>query len=62
MIPLLSIMIGIYIITHMLHLLIDKEKISTITTILAALTILVTLYCVYGIVKAGGDIADLISM
>lgn len=62
MIPLLSIMIGVYIITHMLHLLIDKEKISTITTVFAVLTILVTVCCVYNIVKTGGSIADLLSM
>ena len=59
MLTYLSIMIGMYIITRMIYLLVDKEKLSIVTTLFAAATILATLYCVFNIIKAGGEIADL---
>jgi len=47
MIPSIGIMVGAYIITRMVRLLIDKEDTGFVTTILSAITILVTLYCLY---------------
>ncbi len=60
MIPALSLMVGMYIITRMFHIILDKEKVSLVTTILAGLTILVAAFCIYTILQAGGEIEQLL--
>jgi len=60
MIPAIGLMIAAYIITRMLNLLIDREKISIVTTIFAAITILVSIYCIYVLLTTGFDTSDLL--
>ena len=60
MIPALSLMVGMYIITRMIHVILDKEKVSIVTTIRAAVTILVAIFCIYTILEAGGEAARLL--
>ncbi len=60
MLPLLSIMVGLYIITRMLHLILDKKELSIVTTVFAGITMLATVYCVYQIVQTGAGIASLL--
>ena len=52
-IPLIGLMVGAYIITKMLHLILDKEKVSTVTWIFAGGTILITLYVLYKLFFGG---------
>jgi len=52
-------MIGAYIITRMVSLIFDKKDTGIVTTILAAGTILVTLYSLYILFSAGADISNI---
>jgi hypothetical protein len=56
MIPLIGLMVGAYIITRMLHLIIDKEKLSPVTLIFATCTILITLYVIYSLLSKGMEL------
>ncbi len=60
MIPAIGLMIAAYVITRMLNLLIDREKISIVTTIFAAITILVSLYCIYVLLTSGFEASELL--
>lgn len=53
-------MIGAYILTRMVQLLSEKQdgKISA-TRIFAALTIVVTLYCIYSLVTLSADVTGM---
>lgn len=61
MIPVIGLMVGFYIITRMLNLLIDKKATSIITTIFAGITILVSIYCIYVLLTSGFDTSDLLN-
>ena len=60
MIQAIGLMIAAYIITKMLSLLIDKKDTGIIVTILAAITISVTVYCIYVLLTSGIDTSDLL--
>lgn len=56
MIPLIGIMIGAYIITRMLHLIIDQSKTTNaVTMIFAVITILITIYVIYSLLTSGSE-------
>ena len=59
MIPAIGVMVGAYIITRMVRLLVDKEDTGIITTILAAATILISIYSIYVLVTSGIDISNI---
>jgi len=59
MIPAIALMIGAYITTRMVSLIFDKKDTGIVTTILAAGTILATLYSLYAIFSAGADILNM---
>ena len=57
MIPAIGIMIGTYIITRMLQLLIDRRKdTSSVTMIFAVLTIVSALYGLYVLIIQGTEV------
>jgi len=61
MIPAIALMIGAYIFTRMVQILIptDKEgKTSAVVLILAAITILIIIYSVYSVFEAGASIPN----
>jgi len=52
-------MIAFYIITRMLHMLIDKSKeINTVTMLFCVLTILVSIYGIYSLLTSGSEISQ----
>ena len=57
MIPVLSVMIGAYIITRMLELVASDKH--TIVKTAAAITILVSVFCVMFILNAGASLGSL---
>ncbi len=60
MIPVLSLMVGLYIITKMVHLLADKHKeIGIVTGAFAVATIVVAIYAIYYCLSKGGELAQL---
>jgi hypothetical protein len=61
MIPTIGIMVGLYIITRMLSLLLkNKEgKESIVTGVFAGITILFTLYSIYSLFTSGVDLSQL---
>lgn len=60
MIPAIALMIGAYITTRMVSLIFDKKDTGIVTTILAAGTILVTLYSLYTVFSVGIDISSIL--
>jgi len=60
MIQAIGLMVGAYIITRMLNLLIDRENLSIVTTIFAAITILVSIYCIYVLLTSGFEASELL--
>lgn len=46
-------MVAAYIITRMVIVITDKEKTGIVSTILAGITIMVSLYCIYVIISSG---------
>jgi len=59
MIQAIGYMIGAYIITNMVHLLIDKRlRRSVFTAVLAAITILVALLAILELAIGGSEIAS----
>jgi hypothetical protein len=56
MIALIALMIGAYIITKMLHMILDEEKVSVVTWIFAGGTIVITLYVLYSLFIKGIDL------
>jgi len=61
MIPTIGIMVGLYIITRMLSLLLKNKdgKESIVTGVFAGITILVTLYSIYSLYTSGIDLSQL---
>lgn len=57
MIPAIALMVGAYIITRMISLLADKKETGILTTIFSAITIFITLYCIYTVLKSGAEIS-----
>jgi hypothetical protein len=58
MIQIIGIMVAFYIITRMLHLLIDKSKeINAVTMISAILTLLIAAYSLYALATTGASIS-----
>jgi hypothetical protein len=61
MIPFISLMVGLYIITRMANLLIDKHKeTSVVTSALAILTMIAAGYAIYYCLVKGGEVARLL--
>ncbi len=59
MIQVIGLMIAFYIITRMLHMLIDKSKeINTVTMLFCVLTILVSIYGIYSLLTSGSEISQ----
>lgn len=59
MIPLIGLMVGAYIITKMLSLVIDKPKETNIVTVVFAIaTILISLYVIYSLLTSGSELAQ----
>lgn len=59
MIQAIGFMLGAYIVTRMVSLIADKKDTGVITTILAGITLLVTLYCFYILFTAGAELSSL---
>ncbi|MFC2165901.1 hypothetical protein ACFLT2_13015 [Acidobacteriota bacterium] len=61
MIPAIGFMVGFYVITRMLSLLLrDKEgKESAVTLVFAGITILVALYGIYSLFTTGIDLSNI---
>ena len=61
MIPVISLMLGLYIITRMANLVIDKhEKTSIVTAALAIITMIAAAYAIYYCLSKGGEVARLL--
>jgi len=60
MIPAIALMVGAYIITRMVIVITDKEETGIVSTILAGITIMVSLYCIYVIISSGVEISNLL--
>jgi uncharacterized membrane protein AbrB (regulator of aidB expression) len=57
MIPLIGIMIGAYIITRMLHMIIDKAKTTNVVVMVAAvITVLLSIYVIYSLITSGSEL------
>lgn len=59
MIPAIAFMIGAYIITRMINLILDSEELSIVTTIPSSITILITIFCIYIVLSAGFEVSNL---
>ena len=60
MIPAIALMVGACIITGMVIVITDKEKTGIVSTILAGITIMVSLYCIYVIISSGVEASNLL--
>ena len=60
MIPAIALMVGAYIITRMVIVITDKEETGIVSTILAGITIMVSLYCIYVIISSGVEVSNLL--
>jgi len=60
MVPAIALMVGAYIITRMVIVITDKEETGVVSTILAGITILISLYCIYVILSSGMEISNLL--
>jgi len=60
MIPAIALMVGAYIITRMVIVITDKEETGIVSTILAGITIMVSLYCIYVIISSGVEASNLL--
>ena len=61
MIPAISLMIGFYVITRMLNLIIDKRKeTGIVTAALAVVTILMACYAMFYCITKGTEITQLL--
>jgi len=61
MIPAIALMVGAYIITRMVAIIADKEETSILSTIFAAITILISLYCIYTVFSAGAEVSNFLN-
>jgi len=61
MIPIINLMVGLYIITRMASLVIDKRKeTSVVSSALAILTMIASAYAIYYCFVKGGEVAKLL--
>lgn len=61
MIPAISLMVRAYIITRMIIVIVDKKETGILSTIFAAITILVCSYCIYVVLTSGIEVPNLLN-
>jgi hypothetical protein len=54
-IQLIGLMIGTYIVTRMLELLIKSDRFQPFVQVAAVLTLLVTIFCLFGLLASGSS-------
>jgi len=60
MIPIIGILISLYIITKMLHLIMDK-KVNIITLLFAGITLFMAIYAIYALATSGTQLTKFFS-